>query len=313
MPHIPVDTSAPLHPACVACLIKKQIDRYPASASREDVLAYMRRLGDMMMTLTDLANGPEIMEAITDIRREVFGEAAAEVEGDYAAIKRYFNRFMMDIAESEGIFHTIQASSDPLRVALGYAMTGNFIDFGAMDAVDEDKLRALLASAPDRIPADSPAYLSLKEKLATASSLTLLTDNCGEVVMDKLLVMTLRRLYPDLAVTVLFRGAPVLNDVTLEDARQVGFDTLDGVTVMSNGDRLAGTALRRISPEAYAAVTEADLIISKGQGNLETLQGCGLPIYYVFLCKCKLFADRFGVPVYTGMLLREGDEGKDTP
>ena len=305
MPHIPVDTSAPLHPACVACLIKKQIDRYPASASREDVLAYMRRLGDMMMTLTDLANGPEIMEAITDIRREVFGEAAAEVEGDYAAIKRYFNRFMMDIAESEGIFHTIQDSSDPLRVALGYAMTGNFIDFGAMDAVDEDKLRALLTSAPDRIPADSPAYLSLEEKLATASSLTLLTDNCGEVVMDKLLVMTLRRLYPDLAVTVLFRGAPVLNDVTLEDARQVGFDTLDGVTVVSNGDRLAGTALRRISPEAYAAVTEADLIISKGQGNLETLQGCGLPIYYVFLCKCKLFADRFGVPVYTGMLVRE--------
>jgi uncharacterized protein with ATP-grasp and redox domains len=313
MPHIPVDTSAPLHPACVACLIKKQIDRYPASASREDVLAYMRRLGDMMMTLTDLANGPEIMEAITDIRREVFGEAAAEVEGDYASIKRYFNRFMMDIAESEGIFHTIQASSDPLRVALGYAMTGNFIDFGAMDAVDEDKLRALLASAPDRIPADSPAYLSLKEKLATASSLTLLTDNCGEVVMDKLLVMTLRRLYPDLAITVLFRGAPVLNDVTLEDARQVGFDTVEGVTVLSNGDRLAGTALRRISPEAYAAVTEADLIISKGQGNLETLQGCGLPIYYVFLCKCKLFVDRFGVPVYTGMLLREGDEGKDTP
>ena len=313
MPHIPVDTSVPLHPACVACLIKKQIDRYPASASREDVLAYMRRLGDMMMTLTDLANGPEIMEAITDIRREVFGEAAAEVEGDYAAIKRYFNRFMMDIAESEGIFHTIQASFDPLRVALGYAMTGNFIDFGAMDAVDEDKLRALLTSAPDRIPADSPAYLSLKEKLATASSLTLLTDNCGEVVMDKLLVMTLRRLYPDLAVTVLFRGAPVLNDVTLEDARQVGFDTVEGVTVLSNGDRLAGTALRRISPEAYAAVTEADLIISKGQGNLETLQGCGLPIYYVFLCKCKLFADRFGVPVYTGMLLREGDEGKDTP
>ena len=306
-------TPPPLHPACVACLVKKQIDRYPASASREDVLAYMRRLGDMMMTLTDRANGPEIMEAITDIRREVFGESAAEVEGDYAAIKRYFNRFMMDVAESMGISDTIAASPDPLRVALGYAMTGNFIDFGAMDAVDEDKLRALLASAPDRIPADSPAYLSLKEKLATASSLTLLTDNCGEVVMDKLLVMTLRRLYPDLSITVLFRGAPVLNDVTLEDARQVGFDTLNGVTVMSNGDRLAGTALHRVSQEAYDAVTGADVVISKGQGNLETLQGCGLPVYYVFLCKCKLFADRFGVPVYTGMLLREVDEGKDIP
>ena len=306
-----ISTSPPLHPACVACLVKKQIDRYPASASREDVLAYMRRLGQMMMTLTDRANGPEIMEAITDIRREVFGDSAAEVEGDYASIKRYFNRFMGDVAESEGILRTIQASPDPLRVALGYAMTGNFIDFGAMDAVDENKLTSLLASAPDRIPEDHPVYLELKERLATASTLTLLTDNCGEVVMDKLLAQTLRWLYPALKITVLFRGAPVLNDVTLEDAAQVGFDAMEGVTVMSNGDRLAGTALHRVSPEAYAAVTEADLIISKGQGNLETLQGCGLPVYYVFLCKCKLFADRFGVPVYTGMLVREGDEGKD--
>ena len=55
-----------------------------------------------------------------------------------------------------------------------------------------------------------------------------------------------------------------------------------------------------------AAITEADLIIAKGQGNFETLQGCGLNIYYAFLCKCRFFADRFGVPVYTGMLVREG-------
>jgi uncharacterized protein with ATP-grasp and redox domains len=74
---------------------------------------------------------------------------------------------------------------------------------------------------------------------------------------------------------------------------------------MGNGDRLAGTDLTRISPEARAAITEADLIIAKGQGNFETLQGCGLNVYYAFLCKCQFFADRFGVPVYTGMLVRE--------
>ena len=313
MPHIPVDTSTPLHPACVACLIKKQIDRYPASATRDEALDYMRRLGNMVGSLPPHANGPEIMEAITDIRREVFGDAATEVEGDYAAIKGYFNRFMMDFSEAEGLETRIWASPDPLRTALGYAMTGNFIDFGAMDRVDEGKLRDLLDSAPSRISPDDPTYLKLKTELASATALTYLLDNCGEVVLDRLLVRTLRRLYPRLKMTVLFRGAPVLNDVTLEDARQVGFDTLDGVTVLSNGDRLAGTALRRISPEADAAVTEADLIISKGQGNLETLQGCGLPIYYVFLCKCKLFADRFGVPVYTGMLVREEIAGKDTP
>ena len=126
--------------------------------------------------------------------------------------------------------------------------------------------------------------------------------------MDKLLAETIRRLYPSLEITVLVRGGPVLNDATMEDAIQVGFDRLEGITVMGNGDRLAGTALDRISPEARHAITEADLIIAKGQGNYETMQGCGLHIYYAFLCKCQFFADRFGVPIYTGMLVKEDDK-----
>lgn len=303
---MPTAHSPLLQPACVSCLIKKQIDRYPADAPREQVLTYMRRLGELMASLPDRSGGPAIMEAITDIRREVFGEAAAEVENDYPTIKRHFNDLMMETAATHGLFDAIMASPDPLRAALGYAMTGNFIDFGAMDSVDEKKLAALLSESPDRVSPDLPAYADLRNELASARRLTFLTDNCGEIVMDKLLVETIRRLYPRLAITVLVRGGEVLNDATLDDALQVGFDRLEGVTVMGNGDRLAGTALDRISPAARAAITEADLIIAKGQGNYETLQGCGLNIYYAFLCKCQFFADRFGVPVYTGMLVREG-------
>ena len=295
-----------LHPACVSCLIKKQIDRYPAAAPREQVLTYMRRLGEMMTSLPDRTGGPAIMEAISDIRRQVFGALADEVDTDYAALKTHFNGLMMDFAVSEGLFARICATSDPLRAALGYAMTGNFIDFGAMDSVDEGKLRALLAESPERVAPDLPAYTALQGNLTKARRLTILTDNCGEIVMDKLLVQTLRRLYPDLDITVKVRGGQVLNDATMEDAVQVGFDRLDGVTVMNNGDRLAGTDLTRISPEAHAVLTSADLILAKGQGNYETLQGCGLNVYYAFLCKCQFFADRFGVPVYTGMLVREG-------
>ena len=297
-----------LHPECVSCLIKKQIDRYPASATREQVLTYMRRLGEMMAALPDRTGGPAMMEAITDIRRQVFGDAAREVDTDYAAIKAHFNALMLAHAESADLMAGILAVSDPLRAALGYAMTGNFIDFGAMDSVDEGKLSALLADAPERVAPDTPAYLELVRDLAAARRLVLLTDNCGEIVMDKLLAETIHRLYPSLEITVLVRGGPVLNDATMEDAVQVGFDHLEGITVMGNGDRLAGTALDRISPEAHRAITEADLIIAKGQGNYETLHGCGLHIYYAFLCKCRFFADRFGVPIYTGMLVKEDDK-----
>ena len=125
--------------------------------------------------------------------------------------------------------------------------------------------------------------------------------------MDKLLIELLRELYPSLSVTVLVRGAPVLNDATMEDARQIGLDAIHGVSVMGNGDSIAGTVLERLSPEAFAAVMNADVLIAKGQGNYETLQGCGLRIYYAFLCKCQFFADRFSVPLLTGMLVRERD------
>lgn len=302
---MPTSHRPTLHPACVSCLIKKQIDRYPAAAPREQALTYMRRLGEMMASLPDRAGGPAIMEAITDIRREVFGEAAAAFEVDYAAVKSHFNALMMDTAATQDFSIPIMTAADPLRTALGYAMTGNFIDFGAMDSVDEEKLHILLDASPGRVPADSPAYAHLRADLSAAKALTFLTDNCGEIVMDKLLLETLRSLYPRLVITVILRGEQVLNDATIEDARQVGLDRMEGITVLGNGDRLAGTDLTRISPEAYAAITEADLIIAKGQGNYETLQGCGLNIYYAFLCKCQFFADRFGVPIYTGMLVRE--------
>ena len=294
-----------LHPACVSCLVKKQIDRYPASAPREQVLTYMRRLGQMMAELPDRTGGPAIMEAITDIRREVFGEAAREVEQDYKALKSHFNTLMMNTAAAQDLSRRIEDAPDPLRTALGYAMTGNFIDFGAMDSVDEAKLTALLAESPHRVSPDLPAYNHLTADLAAARRLVLLTDNCGEIVMDKLLAETIHRLYPALDITVLVRGGEVLNDATMEDAIQVGLDRMDGITLMGNGDRLAGTDLTRVSPEARAAILGADLILAKGQGNFETLQGCGLNIYYAFLCKCRFFADRFGVPIYTGMLVRE--------
>lgn len=294
-----------LHPECVSCLIKKQIDNYPSSAPREQVLTYMRRLGELMASLPDRTGGPVIMESITDIRREVFGSAASEVERDYHAIKIHFNRLMMDLVASEGISTRVFAEKDPLRAALGYAMTGNFIDFGAMDSVDEEKLRALLSGAAERVDAQNPAYIALRHGLSAARRLTLLTDNCGEIVLDKLLAEVIRTLYPDLDVTVLVRGGEVLNDATMEDAVQVGLNQLDGIRVMGNGDRLAGTDIDRISPEAKEALLTADLILAKGQGNYETLRGCGLPIYYAFLCKCRFFADRFDVPTYTGMLVRE--------
>ena len=99
------------------------------------------------------------------------------------------------------------------------------------------------------------------------------------------------------------RGAPVHNDATLEDARQVGLDRL--VPVYHNGTDIAGTCLHRIAAEVKEKLEGADVILAKGQGNFETLRYCRKNVYYVFMCKCEMFARRFDVPLYSGMLVND--------
>ena len=76
-------------------------------------------------------------------------------------------------------------------------------------------------------------------------------------------------------------------------------------SVIGNGTAMPGNVLSAVSQEARSEIEQADLLISKGQGNYEGLSGCGLNIFYLFLCKCERFIDRFHVPQFTGIMTRE--------
>ena len=102
---------------------------------------------------------------------------------------------------------------------------------------------------------------------------------------------------------MIVRGACVANDASMEDAVQVGLP--DEARVIGNGTRIAGTSLNRISREAKELIERADLIIAKGQGNYETLSGCGLNVYYLFLCKCDYFVKRFEGEYLQHMFIKE--------
>ena len=146
-------------------------------------------------------------------------------------------------------------------------------------------------------------YSHFRSDLEKAKKLVYFTDNCGEIVLDKVFIKCIKEAYPQLQITVIVRGENVINDATLEDAKEVGLT--DIVSCIGNGNGAPGTVLKRLSKEAKQILLDADLIISKGQGNFETLRKCGMNIYYIFLCKCDLFANTFQVPKLTGMLLNE--------
>ena len=242
-------------------------------------------------------SSPEVNADISAIYREIFGP-----ERDYTDVKRRFNALMLALEPS--IQADVDAAPDPLMRAVQYAMVGNYIDFAALGDIDEGELRRRLG-AVDAMAVDPAALEALRGAAVSARRLALFTDNCGEIVADKVLLRTLRRLNPALDVAVIVRGAPVVNDATVEDAKQVGMGAV-AHRVLGSGCDLPGAVLTRISAEALAEVDAADLIVSKGQANYEGLSGCGRNIFYIFMCKCELFINRFNVPRFSGVLTREG-------
>ena len=284
-----------LRPECLPCLAGRYLEKYPETATEEEKLTYMRRVLRLLLEAPATDASPVIVKRINDVRREMFG-----LEDEYADVKQYFNQVMLGYEAN--ISQKIADAPDPLLAALQYAAAGNYIDFGAMKTVEEERLSQLLNEA-DYITLPEAACAALREDLSAAARLVFLTDNCGEIVMDKLLIQTILRLYPELDVTVVVKGGHVLNDATMEDAVQIGLCKL--VKVIGNGNRIAGTWVPALSEEAAAAFDAADVILSKGQANYETLRLCRKNVYYLFLCKCDLFAREFGIPRLTAALIRE--------
>ncbi len=281
--------------ACISCLTKGHIDKYPEGTSEEQQIEYKQRTLQILGNATENESAPMIVNKLDKLRLEMFG-----MNIDYSDIKQYFNEYVMK--KQSRIEAEVSEAEDKLMRALQYSMTGNYIDFGAMESVSEEKFEELLSNAKN-ISLDDAEYKNLKNDLETAKRLVFLHDNCGEVVFDHVLIKTLKNIYPNLHITSMVRGVPVLNDATIDDARQIGLT--DTVEVVGNGSTIAGTCLEDLSKEALEVVQNADVIISKGQGNFETLYGCGLNVYYLFMCKCTLFANRFHKNLFEGMLIND--------
>ena len=284
-----------LNPGCISCLLKSRLEDFPEDTPNEKQIEYMQRVLKAISETPKSEGAPVIVRTINRIQKEMFG-----YNKDYTHIKSHFNELMMEKAPT--VRDKLNKSEDSLRLAIQYAMTGNYIDFGAMNNVDEEQLGKLLDQASDN-HVDEEEYISLKADIEKARSIVYLTDNCGEIVMDKLLIEEIQKQNPNAQITVIVRGKPILNDVTMEDAIQVGLTEI--VNVIGNGSEIAGTYLEDISEEAKNVIDDADVILAKGQGNFETLRMCGKNIYYIFMCKCEMFAKRFQVPRYYGMLIND--------
>jgi uncharacterized protein with ATP-grasp and redox domains len=274
--------------SCAECLY----DRQRARCQDEEYLAQVKKL---IEERGENDTSPLLVYRFNTEYVKRFGKTAG-----YADVKRHYNDLMLMLEDRFRI--RIESSQDPVETALALARAANYIDFGAMNHVDEDTCLGLLEGAALRKD-EREVFRHLMAECSDAQRFLLITDNCGEIVLDKLFLEQLKKRFPWLKLQVLVRGQEVLNDVTPEDAVYAGICRI--AEIISNGKAIAGTVYDMLPDEARRALDRVDVIFAKGQGNYESLSGQGRHIYYTFLCKCDLFTSRFSVPPLTGMLVEE--------
>ncbi|MCP4130510.1 MAG: DUF89 family protein [bacterium] len=204
----------------------------------------------------------------------------------FKALKQEFNELLL--SHYSELQEKVTASADPFNTALRLAIGGNIIDFGSQHSFD---VMQTLEQVLEKEFAIDDSKL-LKEEIARAETILYLGDNAGEIVLDKLFIETMG--HGNLYFAV--RGGPVINDVTIEDARNVGMDR--AAKVISSGYDAPSTAPEQSSPEFRELFETADLIISKGQGNYEGLNTTAHKnLFFLLMIKCDVVASQIGVPV----------------
>ena len=280
---------------CLICQLERNVATARKLGTEEQATAFAK---DLMKLLADAPTGvsaPFFNPGVAELFHKHYGLSRDR----YAQEKRDSNAFVL--ARMDQIREKVNTAPDRVKAGLQFAILGNYIDFNGLRCeVSFELLDEMLQSAL-QMELDEQNYVNLCEEFARGGKLLYLTDNAGEIGFDRIFAEVIHETYPELEITFCVRGGPAANDATRADTAEVGIP----FPVIDNGNCIPGTQIDQLSAEAKKAMDEADVILSKGQGNLETLLGCGYNIYYAFLVKCQLFMERFGREKLTPMLIKE--------
>jgi damage-control phosphatase, subfamily I len=274
---------------CIPCLLRQSLDAARLVSTNPSVHEHIIRDALSWAVEMDLNQSPPAMaQRIHRRLREITG-----VIDPYRETKDWQNRVAMELIPA--LRAEIESASDPLLVAARLAIAGNVIDMGSNGNLTEADVRQALKQAlTEPFFGEEDRF---RQAIAQAKSILYLADNAGEIAFDRLLV---EQLSPG-RVTLVVRGAPVLNDATLVDARTVELDQI--VEVIENGSDAPGTILTDCSQELRDRFATADLIIAKGQGNFETLNNEPGNLFFLFKVKCLVITDLVNQPIGTQMLV----------
>jgi len=277
---------------CIPCFYRQALDA--ARIAGTDELIQKRIIDELSQLIPNFsleATPPEMGRAIYSLVGKISG-----VKDPFKEIKENSNKFALKLYPK--LKQEINNSEDRLLAAVKLSIIGNIIDYGAknsLNVVEEiDHLFQGNFIINNENNSTTFKYNQFKESLNKTDTIIYLADNAGEVVFDRLLI---EELVEELGKQVIYvvRGKPIINDALIEDALFCGINKV--AKIISSGSDAPGTIMKYCSPEFIELYRNAGLIISKGQGNYETLSEEDRPIFFLLKAKCPVIAEDVGCKV----------------
>lgn len=290
------------HLDCIPCFLKQALDA--ARISGAGKVIQRKVLNEVAKKLPGFSlnsSPPQIARIVYRIVNN-----ATKQNDPYHKIKIRSNRLALRIYPA--LLSRVAASDDRLLEATGLAIAGNIIDYGVRNSLDvEEELKKILHAEKLRSPKVNNTFIhypEFKTAIKNAKNILYLADNAGETVFDRILIEEIKRQDVHKRIIYAVKGAFIINDALLEDAFQCGIHQT--ASVVSSGSDAPGTILSLCSKEFLKIYRAADMVISKGQGNFETLSEEKKPIFFLLRAKCLVVAEHIGCNLRDILLLSHG-------
>ncbi len=281
-----------IHTECVPCLLKRIIFEVEQSTSDKDVKN--KAIKNACRVLSEEFN-LNVSSAIiaTKVHKIVY-----ETLGDndpYRKLKEQSNKVAENLISKVEEF--VSCSDDPLRIIIICSIVGNMMDFGIEGASQhpeflEEKFEELFVEDLGFDDTDE-----LKKLLIDSKKVVLFTDNCGEIVFDRILCRELKKFNPNIFLTVVVKGEPIISDATLEDIKNLNFEEVTD-EILTTGCFAIGLDFDKLPVELKNAINQAELIICKGMANYEAFSETGFaPIVYLLRTKCTAISSSMKLPL----------------
>jgi len=272
--------------ACVTCIINQSVKVADAINASDELENFL------VSTVTSMSGEFSFTKTPPEIAADVYEKMAfiAQKEDLYDEVKRLSTEKALSFVSPLKL--KLQESSDRLLTATKIAVAGNVIDLAAAVEFDlEEELERVFETA---FAHDD--FIKLQTELTKAETVLIIGDNVGEHIFDFMFIQTLKELYPNAIYSYMVRGNPIINDVTMKEAKEAGFDKL--CNLVDSGVNTPGFAYSRANIESQKLFESADLVISKGMGNYECMsESHRKNICFLLKVKCEVVASSLNATV----------------